>query len=77
MQLSSFQIEGIRVAGLLHDIGKIIVPAEILSKPGKLTENEMAMIKPHPAATYDMLKEIDFPWPVAEVILQHHERFDG
>ncbi|MBE0479012.1 response regulator, partial [Candidatus Aerophobetes bacterium] len=77
MSLSFAQIEGIRVASFIHDIGKITVPAEILSKPGKLTEIELAMIKPHPSVAYDILKEIDFPWPVAEAILQHHERLDG
>lgn len=68
---------GIRVAGILHDIGKINVPAEILAKPGQLTDLEFAMIKMHPQIGYEILKDIDFPWPVAETVLQHHERLDG
>jgi len=71
------QIEGIRVAGTLHDIGKIYVPAEILNKPGRLTEMEMGLIKTHPQVGYDILKTIEFPWPVAQIVLQHHERMDG
>jgi HD-GYP domain-containing protein (c-di-GMP phosphodiesterase class II) len=63
--------------GCLHDIGKIIVPAEILSKPSKLTDYEFNMIKAHPEAGYSILKGIVFPWPVATAILQHHERIDG
>jgi response regulator RpfG family c-di-GMP phosphodiesterase len=70
-------IEGIHVAGLIHDLGKITVPAEILSKPTKLTEIEFSMIRRHPQAGYDILKEIAFQGPVARVIYQHHERLDG
>ena len=68
---------GLRVAGNLHDVGKITVPAEILSKPGKLSALEFEMIKEHAAQGYEILKDIDFPWPVAEVARQHHERVDG
>lgn len=71
------QIRGIFLAGLIHDIGKINIPAEILSKPGKLTALEMQFIKTHPQAGYDIIKGIEFPWPIAEAILQHHERLDG
>ena len=77
MGLSKSKIEGIRVAGILHDIGKIYIPAEILSKPGSITEIEFQMIKTHPRAGYDILKDIEFPWPVAQITLQHHERMDG
>lgn len=77
MNLSEEQIEGLRVAGTLHDIGKIHVPAEILSKPGELTEFEFGIIKIHPKAGYEILKSIEFPWPVAQIVLQHHERMDG
>jgi len=77
MGLPAEQIEGIRMAGLIHDIGKIIVPAEILSKPGPLTEVQYGMVKMHPQAGYDILKGIKFPWPVAEIVFQHHERMDG
>jgi HD-GYP domain-containing protein (c-di-GMP phosphodiesterase class II) len=69
--------EGLRVAGYLHDIGKIMIPSEILSKPGKLSSVEFALIKGHPQASYDVLKGVEFPWPVAMVALQHHERIDG
>ncbi len=77
MGLPTWQIDGIRVAGLLHDIGKITVPTEILSKPGKLSDLEMAMIRDHPKVAYDILKSIDFDWPIARIIVQHHERLDG
>jgi len=77
MGLSSDQIEGIRVAATLHDIGKISTPAEILSKPGKLSEQELRLIQEHPRVAYEILKGIAFPWPVADIILQHHERLDG
>ncbi|MFQ5812017.1 MAG: HD domain-containing phosphohydrolase [Anaerolineae bacterium] len=109
MGLPEEQIEGIRMAGLIHDIGKLNVPAEILSKPGRLseielslvrthpqvghdilnvpgeilgrpgllTEIEFGLIKAHPQLGYDVLKTIEFPWPVAEIVLQHHERMDG
>jgi len=77
MGLSNPQIDGIRMAGLIHDLGKICVPAEILSKPGQLTEIEHTLIRDHPQVGYDILKEIEFPWPLAEIVLQHHERMDG
>lgn len=75
--LSKEQIEGIRIAGIIHDLGKISVPAEILSRPGKITEIEFGLIKTHPQVGYDILKTIEFPWPVAQIVLQHHERMDG
>ena len=68
---------GIRVAALIHDIGKLVVPADILSRPGRLSETEFAMIKVHPQAGHDVVVGIDFPWPVAQMVLQHHERLDG
>jgi PAS domain S-box-containing protein len=70
-------IDGIQMAAVIHDLGKISVPAEILSKPGKLSEAEFNLIKIHPQAGFDILKNIEFPWPVAEIIYQHHERLDG
>ena len=70
-------IKGIGVVGTIHDIGKIIVPAEILSKPGRITDAEFNIIKEHPRTGYDILKGIDFPWPVAQSVLQHHERING
>lgn len=77
MDLAEKIREGLRIAGLLHDIGKISVPAEILSKPGKITKDEFNIIKQHCRVGYEILKEIEFPWPVAEIVLQHHERMDG
>ena len=77
MGLPEEQIEGIRVAGLIHDIGKISVPLGILSKPTELTELERAMIQAHPQVGYDVVKTVEFPGPVAQIVLQHHERLDG
>ena len=77
MRLPAAQIEGIRIAGIVHDIGKIYIPSEILSKPGRLTENEFNLIKKHSQAGYNILKVVEFPWPVAQTVLQHHERMDG
>ena len=71
------KINAIRLACLIHDVGKINVPAELLSKPGKLTEIEFSVIKNHPQAGYDILKKIDFAGPVAQMVLQHHERING
>ncbi|MHB1205859.1 MAG: PAS domain S-box protein [Rhodospirillaceae bacterium] len=70
-------VEGIRIAGLLHDIGKISIPAEILSKPGRLSPPEFELLKGHPGAGYEILKGVEFQWPVAEMVHQHHERLDG
>ncbi len=77
MGLSHEEITGLYIAGLLHDVGKVAIPLEILVKPGKLEEKEIALIREHPTLGYEVLKEIDFPWPVALVALQHHERLDG
>jgi PAS domain S-box-containing protein/putative nucleotidyltransferase with HDIG domain len=77
MHLSSHAVEGIRVAGLIHDIGKISVPLEILSKPGELSYKELELIKDHPQTGYEILKDVEFPWPIAEIVLQHHEKMDG
>lgn len=77
MGLSEDQAEGIRMAGGIHDLGKISVPAEILSKPARLSEIEYGLIKIHPESAYNILKDIEFPWPVAMIALQHHERIDG
>ena len=71
------RIEGLRLGALIHDIGKIYVPAEILNRPGRLTENEMAIIRTHPGVGADILSESDFPWPLQDMIEQHHERMDG
>lgn len=77
MGASQDEVDGVRIAGIIHDIGKISVPAEILSKPGKLSDIELSLIKVHAEAGYGILKEIDFPWPIATIVLQHHERIDG
>ena len=77
MGLSRDRIDGISVMGAIHDLGKISIPAEILSKPTKLNDMEFGLIKAHAQAGYDILKEIEFPWPVAEIILQHHEKLNG
>ncbi len=77
MGLPSRQIESIHIAGLLHDIGKIVLPTEILTKPGRLNEIEFAMIKAHSRVGHDILKSVEFPWPIAKMVLQHHERVNG
>jgi HD-GYP domain-containing protein (c-di-GMP phosphodiesterase class II) len=65
------------MAALIHDVGKISVPVEILSKPTRLSENEFSLIKQHPKVGYDILRGIEFPWPLAEIVYQHHERING
>ena len=77
MSLSGSQRDAIRMAGIIHDIGKISIPAEILIKPGRLTETEFSLLKAHPRIGYDILNEIEWPYPIAEIVLQHHERMDG
>lgn len=77
MGLDANRVEGIRIAGYMHDVGKIGVPAEILSKPGKLTKPEYELVKGHAERGYEILKGFEFPWPVAEIAWQHHERMDG
>lgn len=75
--LSAERLEGLRVAGMLHDIGKIHIPAEILAKPTRLSELEMGIMRTHSQVGYDILQGIEFPWPVAQIVLQHHERLNG
>ncbi len=77
MDLPSDQVEGIRVAAAIHDLGKISIPAEILSKPARLNDIEYQIVKGHSQIGYDILRNIDFPWPVAEIVYQHHERLNG
>jgi len=77
MGLSAEKIEGLRLAAFVHDIGKICVPSDLLSRPGKLSKAEMDLIRVHSQNGYDILKCIDFPWPIAEMVLHHHERLDG
>ena len=77
MGLSGNAIDGVRTAAIIHDLGKISVPSEILTKPTKLTDLEFGFIKTHVQSGYDILKDIDFPWPVARMVLEHHERMNG
>ena len=77
MGLDQDKIDGIRMAGIIHDIGKLSIPAEILSKPTKLTEIEFSLIKEHARSGYEMLKDVESPWPLAEIVYQHHERMNG
>lgn len=77
MGLSRERRKGIWLGALIHDLGKINIPAEILNRPGKLSDNEFAIIKGHPEVGYDIIKNVDYPWPIKEMILQHHERMDG
>ena len=77
MGLDEFVRKSVFMAGMIHDIGKIQVPSEILSKPGKISAAEFDIIRQHPEAGYTILKPVHFPWPVADIVLQHHERIDG
>jgi len=77
MNLTADQVDGISMAGIIHDLGKISVPAEILSKPARLTNIEFSLVKTHPQSGYEILKDMDFPWPIARMVLEHHERIDG
>jgi HD-GYP domain-containing protein (c-di-GMP phosphodiesterase class II) len=77
MELPDDEIEGIRMSGFIHDIGKLSIPAEILVKPTKLTSTEFSLIKEHARNGYEMLKDVESPWPLAEIVYQHHERMNG
>jgi len=77
MGLAEERVDSVHMAGFVHDLGKIAVPAEILSKPGKLTPIQYGMIRTHPEVGHEILKSIEFPWPIADIVLQHHERMDG
>jgi putative nucleotidyltransferase with HDIG domain len=77
LNLSEDSLEGLRLGATIHDIGKISVPAEILNRPGKISALEFELIKTHPQVGYDIVKDVEFPWPVTGMILQHHERLDG
>ena len=71
------RLEGLRLGATIHDIGKIYVPAEILNRPGRLSKAEFEIIKSHAEVGYDIIKDVRFPWPVADMVIQHHERMDG
>jgi HD-GYP domain-containing protein (c-di-GMP phosphodiesterase class II) len=77
MQLPEKCVTGIRLGSLVHDLGKISVPAEVLSTPRKLSAPELSMIRSHPRVGHDILSEASFPWPLAQMVLEHHERMDG
>lgn len=77
LQLPEDKVLGLQMAGAVHDVGKIKIPAEILSKPGRLQDYEFRLIKEHPTTGFDVLKSIEFPWPIAQTVLQHHERLNG
>jgi HD-GYP domain-containing protein (c-di-GMP phosphodiesterase class II) len=77
MALSDIEADCVRMAGILHDLGKIYIPAEILNRAGELDEIEWNMIRKHPKVVWDILKNIEFPWPIAETVYQHHERLNG
>jgi putative nucleotidyltransferase with HDIG domain len=77
MGLTWDKVECLRLAGIIHDIGKIATPVEILAKPVRLTKTEFQLVKDHPRVGYELIKDISFPWPVAHIVLQHHERLDG
>lgn len=77
LKLADDQVEGIRLAALIHDIGKIYAPAELLSRPGTLSDSEFNLIKEHPNVGFNIIKEVKFPWEIKEMILCHHERLDG
>ena len=77
MGLGGERLEGLRIAGLVHDVGKVEIPGEVLSKPGRLTPLEYELVKTHAESSFEILREIDFPWPVAEIARQHHEKLDG
>lgn len=77
LKLPENDVKGIYLASLIHDIGKITVPPEILNKPGRISKTEFSIIMTHSDAGYTVLKDIAFPWPIAEMVLQHHERSDG
>ncbi|MBO6605191.1 MAG: HD-GYP domain-containing protein, partial [Roseicyclus sp.] len=77
MGLSDDTCEGLEYGALLHDVGKLAVPTDILTRPGRLTDSEYDVVKSHAEHGYDILRSIDFPWPVADIIRQHHERLDG
>ena len=77
LQLPEEQVKYLRIAALIHDIGKIYIPSDILNKPGKLSDMELGLIRIHAQGSYDILKNIEFPWPIAQIAWQHHERLDG
>lgn len=77
MGLPERQLMGIKLAGLIHDLGKMSIPLDILTKPGKLSDHEVALIREHPMVAYNALKDLQTPWPLADIVAQHHERFDG
>jgi len=77
MQFSEDELEGLKIGGLIHDIGKIYIPAEILNRPGPVNEYERLIVQEHTTIGYEIMSTVDFPWPIADMVLQHHENIDG
>ena len=77
LNMTSSEVQGVYLGALIHDIGKICIPSEILHRPGKLTSAEFEIIKSHPKVGYEIIKNVEFPWPIKEIVLGHHERLDG
>ncbi len=77
MEFSEGELEGLKIGGLIHDIGKIYIPAEILNRPGSINEYERLIIEEHTIIGYEIMSSVDFPWPIADMVLQHHENIDG
>jgi HD-GYP domain-containing protein (c-di-GMP phosphodiesterase class II) len=76
-RLAKDKIDCLRICGTIHDIGKVAIPAQILSKPGPLSPEEYSLVKTHSKTGHTILEKIDFPWPIADIVCQHHERLDG
>jgi HD-GYP domain-containing protein (c-di-GMP phosphodiesterase class II) len=77
LRLSEERIHGLHLAATIHDLGKIGIPAEILARPGRLSDSQFALVKEHPSIAFSILRNVSFPWPIANIIIQHHERIDG
>src|SRR4030042_71947 len=77
MKLAQGKVEGVKISSLVHDVGKVNLPTEIISKPSKLIEVEFNFVKNHPRTGYEILKKVDFPWPIAQIVFQHQEKIDG
>jgi len=77
LELDEETASGVRLGGFIHDLGQLYVPSEILNRPGPVSEVELAFIREHPKVGYEIVREIEFPWPIAQMLLQHHERLDG
>jgi putative nucleotidyltransferase with HDIG domain len=77
MGLDEERVHGLRLAAIIHDLGKVGIPVEILAKPGRLTPTQMSLVKEHVEIGYEIIKDVKFPWPIADIVRQHHERLNG